>query len=130
MDHPASHPALVVPSHEEVRAFLGAVDTHVRAGAVDHLAAAARTLAPHLPVHVAAESAPGGFLDVVARCLGPERASALRREHRQLLTWLESIVVLQGTRLERAVVSFADLLGRHERTETDLALRCARILGP
>jgi hypothetical protein len=59
--------------------------------------------------------------------VGADRASALRRDHRELLRWVDALGVVEGRRLELAARAFADLLARHERTESELALRCERM---
>jgi hypothetical protein len=87
------------------------------------------SLAPTLLPHFEAEEAPNGFCDRVARHVSPARARDLRRDHRELLRWLDALRSLDGSRFEKTVRAFADRLAAHEQIEAELALRCARIGG-
>jgi hypothetical protein len=119
----------VVRSHRSTQGFLDVVDAWSHGDPAADWRGALTSLAPLLPGHFAAEVVPGGFFDTITRCLGERPTVALRREHRQMLTWLDAMNALDGPRLERGVRAFADTLRTHEGAESELALRCERILG-
>jgi hypothetical protein len=119
----------IVTSHRGTRAFLDVMNAWNAGDPTADWRAALGALAPLLPGHFAAEVVPGGFFDTITRCLGEKPVVPLRREHRQMLTWLDAMTALDGPRLERGVRAFADTLRDHESTESELALRCERILG-
>jgi hypothetical protein len=120
---------VIVRTHRAVRAFLAAIEASVPGDAQAPWRSSLEVLRPLLPDHFAAEERPDGFCDRVARYVGAERAAALRRDHRELLRWVDALGVVAGRRLELAARAFAARLSDHERSESELALRCERIAG-
>src|SRR5262245_714116 len=110
---------VVVRTHRAVRAFLAAVEGAAHGDPAAPWRPSLAALRPMLPDHFAAEERPDGFCDRVARYVGADRAAALRRDHRELLRWVDALGSVEGRRLELAARAFAERLAEHERVESE-----------